>query len=68
MVFIDHKPLVYLFSWPLLNLCQIHWVEKLVEFYLEVHYIAGHTNVVANGLSQAPVITELHLVSDPTMH
>ena len=44
------------------------WVEKLAEFHLDIHYIAGPANVVADGLSQSPITTELHLVSNPTVH
>ena len=44
------------------------WVEKLAEFYLDICYIASPTNVVADKLSEPPITTELHLVSDPTMH
>ena len=42
-------------------------MEKLAEFHLDIQYIAGPTNIVADGLSQLPVTTELQLISDPTM-
>ena len=43
-------------------------MEKLAEFHLDIQYIAGPANVVADRLSQPPVTTELQLVSDPTVH
>ena len=42
-------------------------MQKLAEFYLDIQYIAGPANVVANGLSQPPITTKLQLVSVPTM-
>ena len=43
-------------------------MEKLAEFHLDIQYITGPANIVADGLSQPPVTTELQLVSVPTMH
>ena len=43
-------------------------MEKLAEFHLDIQYIAGPANIIADRLLRAPVTTELQLVSDPTMH
>ena len=43
-------------------------MEKLAEFHLDIQYIAGSANFVADRLSQPPTTSELQLVSDPTMH
>ena len=43
-------------------------MEKLAELHLDIQYIAGSANIVADGLSRPPVTTELQLVSDPTVH
>ena len=68
VVYTDNKPFFYLFCSPLLNLHQIRGVEKLVEFYLDIYYIAGPTNIVADGLSQPPITTKSHLGPDPTVY
>ena len=47
----DHEPLVYIFVQPHLNACQAHWLERLAELNLEVHYVPGKNNIVADVLS-----------------
>ena len=68
VVYTDHKALVHLLTQPLLNPRQTSWVEKLAEFHLDIQYIAGPANIVANGFLQPPITTKLQLISDPTMH
>ena len=51
VVHTDHKALVPLFTQPLLNPHWTHWVEKLAELHLDIQYIAGPANTVADGLS-----------------
>ena len=43
-------------------------MEKLAEFHLDIQYISGPSNIIADGLSQPPITSDLQLVSDPTIH
>ena len=51
-VYTDHEPLVYIFVQPHLNARQAHWLEWLAEPNLQVHYVPGKYNVVADVLSR----------------
>ena len=42
---------VYIFTMPHLNAHQAHWLEHLAELNLEVYYVSGKDNVVADVLS-----------------
>ena len=48
----DHEPLVYIFAQSLLNARQAHRLERLVEVNIEVHYVPGKDNIVADVLSR----------------
>ena len=50
-IYTDHEPLVYIFVQPHLNTRQT-WLECLAELNLEVHYVPGKDNVVADVLSR----------------
>ena len=51
-IYTDHEPLVYIFVQPHLNARQARWLERLAELNLEVHYVPGKDNVVADVLSR----------------
>ena len=50
-IYTDHEPLVYIFVQPQLNARHARWLECLAELNLEVHYVPGKDNVVADVLS-----------------
>ena len=50
-IYTDHEPLVYIFVQPHLNARQACCLERLAELNLEVHYVPGKDNVVADVLS-----------------
>ena len=50
-IYTDHEPLVYIFVQTHLNAHQAHWLERLAELNLEVHYVPGKDNIVADVLS-----------------
>ena len=51
-IYTDHEPLVYIFVQPHLNARQARWLEHSAELNLEVHYVPGKDNVVADVLSR----------------
>ena len=51
-IYTDPKPLIYIFVQPHLNAHQAHWLERLSELNLKVHYVPGKDNVVADVLSR----------------
>ena len=51
-IYTDHEPLVYIFVQPHLNARQACWLECLAERNLEVHYVPGKDNIVADVLSR----------------
>ena len=50
-IYTDHVLLVYIFVQPHLNAHQACWLEHLAELNLEVHYVPGKDNVIADVLS-----------------
>ena len=52
MVYTDHEPLKYLYSQPNISSRQARWLEKLSELQLEVVYLPGRDNIVADVLSR----------------
>ena len=50
-IYTHNEPLVYIFVQPHLNARQARWLERLAELNLEVHYVSGKDNVVADVLS-----------------
>lgn len=53
----DHKPLVWLQSQPVLTPRQVRWVCKLQELNLNIEYIPGTLNTVADFLSRQPAVS-----------
>ncbi|QRV99116.1 Reverse transcriptase (RNA-dependent DNA polymerase) [Ceratobasidium sp. AG-Ba] len=51
-VFTDHKALEHFSTQDKLSPRQTRWMEKINEFDIEVHYIPGETNVLADALSR----------------
>lgn len=51
-VFTDHKALEYFNTQRKLSARQTRWMEKISKFDIEVHYIPGETNVLAEALSR----------------
>ena len=50
-IYTDYEPLVYIFAQPHLNTRQARWLKHLAELNLEVHYVPGKDNVIADVLS-----------------
>jgi hypothetical protein len=50
-IYTDHKSLKYIFTQSELNIRQRRWLE-LIKDDLEVHYLSGKANVVADALSR----------------
>ncbi|EUC56404.1 Pol polyprotein/retrotransposon, putative, partial [Rhizoctonia solani AG-3 Rhs1AP] len=51
-VFTDHKALEYFNTQQKMSARQVRWMEKINEFDIEVNYIPGETNILADGLSR----------------
>jgi hypothetical protein len=50
-IYMVHKNLKYIFSWPDLNMRQQRWLELIKDYELEVHYHPSKANVSADALS-----------------
>ena len=53
-ILMDHKSLVYLGTQPQLSNRQVRWNEFLSQFDLDIEYLKGKDNVVADALSRRP--------------
>ena len=51
-IFTDHQSLKYVFTQRELNLRQRRWLELMKDYDLEIQYLAGKANVVADALSR----------------
>jgi hypothetical protein len=51
-IYTDHKSLKYIFTQKDPNLRQRHWLERIKDFDLEIHYRPGKANLVADALSR----------------
>jgi hypothetical protein len=51
-IYTDHKNLKYIFTQSDLNMRQRRWLELIKDYELEVHYLSGKTNVVADAMSR----------------
>src|SRR4051812_45871529 len=51
-VFTDHKSLKYLFTQPNLNLRQRRWLETITGYLVDIQYLHGKANVIADALSR----------------
>jgi hypothetical protein len=54
-IYTDQKSLKYIFTQPELNIRHRRWLELINDYNLEVHYISGKANVVADTLSQSHI-------------
>ena len=52
MVFTDHKPLLELFNKPNLSPKRARWFVTIHDFSLEIKYIEGKSNIVADAFSR----------------
>ncbi|WVZ80501.1 LOW QUALITY PROTEIN: hypothetical protein U9M48_027971, partial [Paspalum notatum var. saurae] len=50
-IYTDHKSLKYILKQPELNMRQRRWLELIKDYDLEIHYLPGKANVVADALS-----------------
>ena len=50
-VYTDHHSLHYIHTQPILTDRQACWMQTLAAYDMEIKYIAGKTNIVADGLS-----------------
>jgi hypothetical protein len=50
-IYTDHKSLKYIFTQPDLNMRRRRWLDLIKDYELEVHYLPGKANVVADMLS-----------------
>ena len=57
----DHKPLIRLQSQPILSGRQVRWVMKLQEYNLQIEYLPGKLNCVAEYLSRQPSLDVTHV-------
>jgi hypothetical protein len=48
----DHKSLKYIFTQKDLNLRHRRWLELIKDYDLEIHYLPGKANLVADTLSR----------------
>ena len=55
MVRTDHKPLIYIFKNTVGKSKLTRWVLKLQQFNLQVEYVAGKANVLADFVSRMPL-------------
>ena len=55
MVRTDHKPLIYIFKNAEGKSKLARWALKLQRFDLQVEYVAGKVNVLADFLSRVPL-------------
>ena len=55
MVRTDHKPLIYIFKNTEGKSKLTRWVLKLKQFDLQVEYVAGKANVLADFVSRVPL-------------
>lgn len=51
-IFTDHQSLKYVFTQRELNLRQRRWLELMKDYDLEIQYLEGKANVVADALSR----------------
>ncbi|KAJ1692761.1 hypothetical protein LUZ63_009459 [Rhynchospora breviuscula] len=51
-IFTDHQSLKYVFTQKELNLRQRRWLELMKDYDLDIQYLAGKANVVADALSR----------------
>ena len=51
-IYTDHKSLKYIFTQNDLNMSQRIWLELIKDYDLEVHYLPGQANVVADTLDR----------------
>jgi hypothetical protein len=51
-IYTNHKSLKYIFIQPELNMHQRRWHELIKDYNLQVHYLLGKANVVADALNR----------------
>jgi hypothetical protein len=62
-IFTDHKRLKYLFTQANLNMWQRRWLELMKDYDLEIHYLPGKANVVADASNRKAHCNYLPTVS-----
>lgn len=50
----DHKTIIHLLTQPHLSGCQARWVEMLADYNVDIQYVLGVKNIVADVLSHVP--------------
>ena len=60
----DHKSLRYFLTQKDLNERQQKWVSKIQAIDLDIEYVKGNNNVVANALSRSPSLSLMYISKD----